>query len=478
MSPRAGKPIVIGLDLGTTGCKAVAVALGGRVVASTGGTYPLRATEPGRAEQEIEEIWRAARASLRKLARLLGNAKPRLAAIALSGAMHSLMTSTREGEPSSPVMTWADQRAGDEVRNLRRDEALVAGLYQRTGCPVQAPYHLPRLRHWLRTDPAMTRQEQLFVAVKDWVLHRLTGRWATDVGLASTTGLLNLRTLAWDEEALRLAGVTAQHLPPLVESQLPLAGLTAQAARETGLPVGLPVIPGSSDGGLANLGAGAASLGDIVVTLGTSGAVRVIVDQPRLDPRQRTWCYALCRDHYFAGGAINNGGLALRWVRDTFYADIRKDETAFARLFADAATVPPGAEGLTALPYLTGERSPHWSSDMTASLLGLTLNHTRGHIARAMMEATASCLADVWEALIDSGAIDKTATAKRSATKRVRLTGGVARVAVWRKIVADALGMDFITSEAADASALGAALLGHWGLGHVHTLQETAVWVD
>ncbi len=483
----AASPVVIGLDVGTTGCKAVAVELGGRILASAGGTYPLRSPRPGWAQQNIDEIWRAVAASLRKLSRLLANAPQPIVALSLSGAMHSLLLTSRNGEPASEVMTWADQRAAEEVQALRRDTALATALYQRTGCPIQAPYHLPRLRHWMQDYASLLQRDTLIVAAKDWLLHRLTGRWVTDVGLASTTGLLNLGTLTWDDEALRLAGMTADRLPELVESQSPLAGLSAQAARMTGLPTGLPVIPGSSDGGLANLGSGAATDGDIVVTLGTSGAVRVIASRPRLDPRGRTWCYALCRSRYFAGGAINNAGLALRWVRDTFYGDISKDEAAFAKLFSDASAIEPGSQGLTALPYLTGERSPHWRSDLTASLVGLTLGHTRGHIARAVIEATTFCISDVWAALRDSGAIPSardngTITSRRgsrgkSAPTRVRLTGGVARVAVWRQVLADVLGVDFNATEAADASAVGAALMGHWGMGHVATLEAAAAWV-
>jgi gluconokinase len=230
----------------------------------------------------------------------------------------------------------------------------------------------------------------------------------------------------------------------------------------------LPVVPGTSDGGTANLGSGAVRAGQSVVTMGTSGAVRRVVAEPLLDPLQRTWCYVLTgpdqdRGRWFAGGAINNAGLALQWVRERLYPDVPGDD-GYQRLSADAAGVAPGADGVTFLPYFTGERSPHWNPEARALLSGLGLGHTRAHIARAVMEGVAYCLADVWDVLL----------AEVPARESVRLTGNVTHNPVWAQLVADVLGVSLSADEAADASARGAALLGHLALGHLARLDDAA----
>jgi gluconokinase len=193
--------------------------------------------------------------------------------------------------------------------------------------------------------------------------------------------------------------------------------------------------------------------------------VRRVVDQPLLDPQQRTWCYLLAEQRWFAGGAINNGGLALQWVRERFYPELTGEE-GFNRLFADAASVPAGAGGVLLVPYFSGERSPHWDAQARALLVGLGLEHGRAHIARAVLEGVAFCLADVWEAL----QTEETPTT----APVVHLTGGITRSPLWVQILADVLGVRLAPVEAADASVVGAAMLGQWALGQVDSLEELA----
>jgi gluconokinase len=444
-------PIVIGLDLGTTACKAVAFASDGSVVASASGTYGLQTPQPGWAEQNPHEIWNVVRDVLRELAEKMPI--ERVAGMSLCGAMHSLMPVAEGGTPLAHASIWADGRATEQGRRLRTQTDTHA-LYERTGCPVQPLYHAARLRWWHEEQPDTARQAARWAAIKDWVLYRLTGVWATDVGLASTTGLLDIHRFQWDEEALALAGVAAERLPTLVSPLDVVGGVRAEVARETGLPSGLPIVAGSSDGGVANLGAGVFRPGQVVITVGTSGAVRRVVEQPWLDARERTWCYLLSEGRWFAGGAINNGGLTTRWVREQFYAEL-EDDAAYERLSADAGTVAAGAEGVLLLPYFTGERSPHWDPEARALIYGLGLQHGRPHLARAALEGVAFCLADVWEALV------------REEPASVYVTGGVSESEVWLEILADVLGVAVTQMQVEGASAMGAAMLGHEALGHV-----------
>ena len=452
--------LVVGLDLGTTRCKAVAVAPDGAVAASATSAYPLYSPHPGWAEQSAGEVWQGAATALRELcARVPAR---QLAGISLSGAMHSLLLVDEAGEALAPALTWADQRAAPQAKMLR-EQADPPALYRRTGCPVQSIYHLAKLRWWNDVEPDLARRAARFVTLKDWILWRLAGIWVTDQGMASTTGLLDIHRLEWDAEALGLARVRANQLPALAQPARVAGSINQPAAEATGLPVGLPVVPGTSDGGAANLGSGAVRAGQSVITIGTSGAVRRVVDEPLLDPVQRTWCYVLVEGRWFAGGAINNAGLALQWVRERFYPYVPGDD-GYRRLIEEAANVAPGAEGVVFLPYFTGERSPHWNPEARALVSGLGLAHTRAHIARAVLEGVAYCLADVWEALM----------AEAPASGEARLTGNVTHNPAWAQIVADVLGVPLMADEAADASALGAALLGHLALGHLAQLDDAA----
>lgn len=436
----------IGLDLGTTRCKAVALGEG-RVLAQSRRSYPLLQGEPGQAEQDVNEVITAAVAVLRELREQLGDTKP--VGLAFSGAMHSLLAVDAAGTPLAPALTWADTRPGSVLGDLPLSPLEA---YRRTGCPLQAPYYPAKLAWLRRTHPALLERASSLVAIKDYVAFRLTGRWAADVGLASTTGLLNLHTGAWDEEILGALGLPPERLLPVLDATERLGHLSPAMAEATGLPLGLPVYAGSSDGGLANLGAGA-GVGEAVITVGTSAALRQVVAQPRLEPGARTWCYFLDRQRWLAGGAVNNAGLLLEWLRSRFYGEYPRGD-GFARLFTDAEAVEPGAEGLTLLPYLSGERSPHWRSDLSATVHGLRLRHTRAHLARAGLEAVAFCLAQLWESLCPG-------------LERVKLTGSITASPPWMQILADVLQAEVVPVDAADASAVGAAMLAGGSAGGV-----------
>lgn len=457
---------MIGLDLGTTNCKAVLLDADGRVrtVASDG--YKLQFPHPRAAELDVRHVWEAAKKVLRAVA---DSAAAPPGGICFSGAMHSLFpVADAAGKPISNAMTWADARATAVYRSLIADTDTHA-LYRRTGCPVHSTYHLQRLRWWDRVKSEQMQQAHLWVGIKDWILHALTGVWVTDLSLASTTGLLNLQSLAWDTGVLRLAGVQADQLPPLVSPSAVVGKLTAEAAAATGLPAGLPVIAGGSDGAMATFGTGLTQPGQMVITVGTSGAVRKVVEEPWFDPGERTFCYLLTDRFapsstggggegplWFIGGAINNGGLTLQWVREKLYPDLA-GVAGYEQLAKDAASVPPGAEGVFLLPYFAGERSPHWAPKDKGMLYGLGMAHSRAHFARAAMEGVANCLADVWDALYGS----------ETTHEMVRLTGGITRTPLWAQILADVLGVPLMALEVADTSATGAGLLGMLALEQI-----------
>ena len=433
--------MVIGLDLGTTSVKALALNAGGEVVARSGGGYALHSGTGdsgavGSATQDAGEVVRVALAALTDLAAQIPGVN--IQAIVPSAAMHSLVLVGHSGEVLAPALTWADTRPAETLSSLLT-LLDATDSYGRTGCPLQAPYHPARLWWLSQTQPELFGRTARFVSLTDLLLHHLTGEWSTSVGLASTTGLWNLQTAAWDEQILRALGVSEAQLPTVLDAREQVGTV------QTGPLTGLQVLAGSSDGALANLGTGV-QLGETVVTVGTSGAVRRLSTGPHLDPQARTWSYRLDLNTHLSGGAINNGGLLLDWVRKGWYSELDAQE-GFRRLLSDAGTVSAGADGLTLLPYLTGERSPYWRSDLSATLHGLKLTHGRPQVARAALEAVAFSLAQVWE-LMEHGTT-------------VCSTGGLAASPLWNSLLAGVLGVPVYVQEATDASAIGAALLGH-----------------
>jgi gluconokinase len=284
----------------------------------------------------------------------------------------------------------------------------------------------------------------------------------TDHSLASGTGLMDIHTLAWDPEALRLAGISAEQLPELVPTTTVLSGLSTSVARGLALPEGTPVVVGAGDGPLANLGLGAVDPGVAACSIGTSGALRVTVERPSVDPLGGVFCYALTEHRWVVGGAINNGGIVLDWAGRALAPDLG-DHPA-AALLDLAGQVPPGAGGLIMLPYLLGERAPHWSALPRGAYIGLTREHRREHLVRAAVEGVCLQLALVLQSMRAAG----------NEVREVRATGGFARSPLWRQILADTLGLDVQFPAGHEGSSFGAALLGMQALGLVDSIDVAA----
>lgn len=439
--------IVIGLDLGTTTCKAIAADEHGLVLAVATSPIVTQFIGEDRAEQDPVAIRDVVAKVLQSVVHALDGRV--IAGIVISGAMHSLIPIDDTDRPLAPASIWSDRRAVRQAVELR-SSLRSHDLYRDTGCGVRWLYHPPRIRWWLEVSRGIANKIRRFVSIKDWITHLLTGCWSTDTSLASTTGLLDIRTLTWHAGALDAAGIDKAMLPRLVLPCDEAGCVTSSGAAWSGVPAGVRLFGGGSDGPLANLGASGAALGTVVISVGTSGAIRLVVSSPKLDARERTWCYSLVPGRWVAGGAIANAGLALQWVRDRWFPQVAHDE-----MIRRAAEVVPGAEGLLFLPYLTGERNPHWNNEARAMMHGLTLSHRSEHLARAAMEGVAYCLADVWDAL----------QMKDGTVQTVRLTGGITQSPAWCQICSDVLGVPVETTEGGDASALGAIRLAHVGLG-------------
>ena len=298
------------------------------------------------------------------------------------------------------------------------------------------------------------------MGLKDYVLHHLSGDLVTELSSASATGLLNVHARDWDQSALALAGIKRDQLPPVLRTTTVLT-LTPKVAARIDLPSGLPVAVGAADGPLGNLGTGAIQPGVAGLSLGTSGAVRMAVSEPRFDPAGRLFCYALTDNMWVSGGAVSNGGITLRWAGETFASDLVADGHADTELLALAARIPAGSDGLAMLTYVLSERALLWDPDIPGAFFGVRYHHTRSHFIRAAVEGVCLQISTIVDAL-------DTVSPVRS----VHATGGPFRSSLWQNVMAATLARPFIIEADAGGTALGAAVLGWYALGGAPTLTE------
>ncbi|MGZ4609338.1 MAG: gluconokinase [Actinomycetes bacterium] len=453
-----GDVVVIGVDIGTTSTKAVAYDADGRPGASSSVGYPLHEPAPGYAEQDPDQILDAV---LETVAQVVAAVDSPIAGLSFSSAMHSLIGLDPLGAPLTPSVTWADSRASAQAERLR---AGLRGLplHRRTGTPIHPMSPLIKLLWFREQEPKLFEQVGHWVGIKDYVLRQLCDALVTDHSLASGTGLLDIHRLVWDPEALHLAGISVEQLPELVSTTSLLPSLTSAAATRTGLSRDTRVVVGAGDGPLANLGLGAVHPGVAACSIGTSGAIRVMVERPNVDPLGGVFCYALTEQRWAVGGAINNGGVVLQWAGETLAPDLQDEPEE--QLLELAAQAPVGSGGLIMLPYLLSERAPHWSSLPRGAYVGLTREHRRPHLVRAALEGVCQQLALVLQSMRAAG----------NEVREVRATGGFARSPLWRQMLADVLGMEIQFTTAREGSSFGAALLGMQALGMVASIDVAA----
>lgn len=456
---RAPAQVIIGLDIGTTGVKAVAFGLGSpwRTVAIR--EYPLLEPEPGWQVQDPETIMAATADALAECVAAARGAE--VVAVALSTAMHGLIGLDAGMRPLTPLITWADARANAQARELRAS-GQAAELHRHTGTPVHSMTPLTKLMWLRRHAPATLSATSWWVGLKDYLLWRLTGTLATELSSASATGLLDTAARSWSPAAAALAGVSLDQLPPILPTTATLA-LSPAPADRVGLRAGTPVVTGAADGPLGNLGTGAITEGVAGLSLGTSGAIRMVVAEPRVDDAGTLFCYALTDSAWVIGGAVSNGGIVIHWAGRALAPDVRggRGEGPEEALLALAAAVPPGSGGLVMLPYLLAERAPLWDPDLRGAYLGLRRDHTRGHLVRAALEGVCLQLRVVLDQLDALQPVHS-----------VRATGGAFRSALWREVMAATLDRPLQAVGAAEGTALGAAALGLIALARAAQLGE------
>jgi xylulokinase len=456
-------PLFLGLDVGTSGVKAILVGPSGDVAATATAPLTLQTPQAGWAEQDPESWWHASVAAIRGLA---PGDVARIAAVGISGQMHSSVFLDAADEVIRPALLWCDGRTTAECREITAAAGGEARLQELVCNPALEGFTLPKLL-WLRThEPAAFARLATVLLPKDFVRLRLTGDVATEPSDASGTLMFDPVHLRWSTELLEAVGLSPALLPDVGGSAEVLGRVTQEAAAATGLAAGTPVVGGGADNACGAAGVGAIRPGEAVSSWGTSGTVLAPAAEPRVDPRLRahTFCHVLPGIWYVMGVVLSAGG-AFAWYREQLPRDVASADRADDLLVDEAAAVPPGAGGVTFLPYLQGERTPHRDASLRAAFLGLSLAHTRAHMTRAVLEGIAFALRDSLAILQE---LDM-------APRDLLLTGGGAKSAFIRRLQADVFGLPVTTVNREEGPAYGAALLAAVGAGAFPDLPAAVV---
>jgi xylulokinase len=442
---------VLGIDVGTSGSRALLLSDDGMLLGSSSADHvPFASPRTAWAEQDPDDWWRACQAAIRAVLAENGVAAEAIACVGLSGQMHGAVLLGADDRVLRPAIIWCDQRTEAECRWL--DDTIGSErLLDFTSNPALTNFTLTKLL-WVRAhEPDVWRRLRHVLLPKDYIRFRLSGEHATDVADASGTLMLDVARRCWSQPLLDAAGIDPRLLPTVVESPAICARVSTEAAGLTGLRAGTPIVAGAGDQAAGAIGMGITRPGVVSATIGTSGVVFAAVDRPATDPKGRihTFCHAI-PGRWHVMGVTQAAGLSLRWFRDQLAAGASYDQ-----LTAEAARVPPGAGGVLWAPYLMGERTPHCDPDARAALVGLAASHHRGHVVRAILEGVAFSLRDTLSIFAELDV----------PVEHVRLGGGGARSPLWRQIQADVYGHAVDTASAEEGAAYGAAILAAVGIG-------------
>ena len=453
--------VFLGIDVGTSGTKTLAVRGDGTVIGAATAEYPLDSPRPGWTEQDPRHWADAATGTVRELVDA-GTVDPgEVKGIGLSGQMHGSVFLDAAGEVIRPALLWNDQRTAAQCEAITDAAGGRADLIRLVANPALTGFTAPKIL-WLRDEePENFARLATVLLPKDYVRYRLSGEFATEVSDASGTLLLDVANRRWSEELLGRLNLDPGLLPPVHESVEVTSRLSADAAARMGLKPGVPLVGGGGDQAAGAVGNGIVQTGAVSAALGTSGVVFAHSDEMQVDPagRAHTFCHAV-PDKWHVMGVVLSAAGSLQWFRNELFGEMgagadTAPADAYDRITAAAADVPPGCEGLYFLPYLSGERTPHADPHARGAWVGLSLRSTRAAMGRAVLEGVTYAMRDCLEIVKGLGV----------PVGEVRLSGGGAKSAFWRQLQADIYHEPCAVTNAAEGPAYGAALLAMAGTG-------------
>jgi len=441
----------LGIDVSTTGSKALLVDESGKLVATASSPHTLQTPRPLWSEQDPGEWWTAVSAAIRSVLEQAGLSGGNVAALGLTGQMHGLVLLDENGRVLRPAILWNDQRTQlqcDEIhRRIGREKFI-----QITGNVALTGFTAPKILWVQQNEPEVFARARHVLLPKDYIRYRLTGDYAMDKADGAGTVLFDLIQRTWSGEVLAALGIPSAWMPPTFEGPQFTGAVSWAAADATGLLAGTPVAAGGGDQSAQAVGVGAVEPGVVALTVGTSGVVFATTPAALVEPQGRlhAFCHAVPGLWHFMGVMLSAAG-SLQWYRDTLAPGLSFDE-----LLREAEPIPAGSEGLQFLPYLSGERTPHPDPLARAAWVGLTLRHGRGHLTRALLEGVSFGLKDIFSLIQQAGLGE---------IRQVRASGGGTRGALWRQILASVLEAELVTVNTTEGAAFGAALLAGVGGG-------------
>ncbi len=434
----------MGADVGTTSVKVVAFDANGKILSRHTCTYEMIHPRPDWSEQDPDLIFRSLVAAINKVYSSLPSSQPVL--ISFSAAMHSLMAVDIKGNPLTSCIIWADNRSAAYAESLK-ENSLGQDFYQRTGVPIHAMSPFCKLL-WLKdNEPSAFQAAHKFIGIKEYIFYKLTGQYVIDTSLASATGLLKLDALQWDKKILDYAGISDDKLSDLVEvtARFSIRATEIPGSPSLLVPANTPLVVGGSDGASANISSGIFDESALVVTIGTSSAVRLLSKSPYIDTAMRTFSFHAVGEYYINGGASNNGAVVLEWLRNNLLED-KKEMGEFLDM---ASAVTAGADDLLFLPYILGERAPIWDAQAKGVFYGLSVTHKKAHLIRAAMEGVVFGMYSFGKLILE-----------KKPVKEIYATGGFARSALWVQILSDVFNLPVRVNDSEESSAWGAVLNG------------------
>lgn len=454
---------LLGIDIGTGGTRAVLLNENGRVVgAATAEHAPISSPQAGWAEQHPDDWWNAACRAVRQCLEHAKTPASDVGAVGLTGQMHGLVLLNDAGEVLRPSLIWCDQRTEEQCQAIT-EKVGAQRLIELTANPALTGFTLPKIWWVQQHEPEVWARVRRIMLPKDYIRFRMTGFSAIDVADASGTLLFDVVHRRWSQPMMEISRIPEELLPRVFESQEIASHITAEGARAMDLLPGTPVVAGAGDQAAGAVGLGIVRPGAVSATIGTSGVVFAATGNPVFDSQGRihTFCHAV-PERWHVMGVTQAAGYSLRWFRDQFGAPGDSTKDPYERLMDEAGKTSAGADGLLWAPYLMGERTPHLDPHARGALVGITANHTRGHVIRAILEGVAFSLRDTLTIFAELNL----------PVESILLGGGGARGALWRQIQADVYGMAVALVEVEEGPAYGAALLAGVGVGVWPTVES------
>jgi xylulokinase len=460
--------VLLGIDIGTSGTKTLAIDAEGKILASALQTYPCYVPKPLWSEQDPEDWWQATIRSVRAVMEKAGLKPGEVRAIGLSGQMHGSVFLDKNDKVVRRAILWNDQRTAAECAEIEDRVGGRKNLIKLVANPALTGFTAPKIL-WLRNhEPKHFDKTRKILLPKDEIRRRLTGEYATEVSDASGMLLLDVAKRVWSKKLLSALELDVDLLARCHESEEVTGKLTAEAAKLLGLSTECVVVGGAGDCAAGAIGNGIVQRGVLSTSIGTSGVMFVHSDEVKIDPlgRIHTFCHAVRGKWHMMGVNLSAGG-SLQWFRNELCkADAARAKAENAEVYqwltAEAEAVAPGSQGLFFLPYLSGERTPHADPDARGCFVGITLAHTRGHMLRSIMEGVAYSMRDSLEIIEHLGV----------PVRQIRASGGGSRSPLWRQIQADVFGRKVVAINTEEGPAYGAALLAAVGAGEFKNIQE------